>query len=104
MTRTDHILRRPLGLTVDANFYDELRSETDLIYFEISDGRSYTITTALLDKTARVIDRAGRGRQYVAHFKDLTQNKLECAIQPKSRVSNTKDNKEYQLDLFGGNH
>ena len=102
MTRTDHILRRPLGLTVDADYYDQLRSETDLIYFEISDGRAYTITTALLDKTATVIDRAGRGRQYVAHFKDLTQVKPQPIEQPKNRETEFMETTEYQFSLFGG--
>ena len=103
MTKSEHILRRPLGLTIDANFYDQLKSEADLIYFEISDGRAYTITTALLDKTALVIDRAGRGRQYVAHLKDLTQVKPEPEAQTKWRNSEPAENTERQLSLFGGN-
>jgi hypothetical protein len=72
MTKSYQVLRRPPGLTVDADAYDtNVAGKADwTVVFEISDGCRYWIPVPEFERNKKFIDR-GQGLQYCIEFKYL---------------------------------
>ncbi|MGA2367896.1 MAG: hypothetical protein ABSF74_04930 [Dehalococcoidia bacterium] len=72
MTKSHQVLRRPPGLTIDAEAYDaNVVGKVDwTIIFDISDGRRFWIAVPEFDRYKRFIDR-GQGPQLLIEFKYL---------------------------------
>jgi hypothetical protein len=72
MTKSNQVLRRPPGLTIDAEAYGtNVAGKADwYMVFDISDGRRYWITVPEFDLNKKLIDR-GQGQQWVIEFRYL---------------------------------
>jgi len=106
MTQTNHVLKRPPGLTIDAGAYDlHIASNLDWkVIFDIDDGRRYWITVPKFNQHKLWIDR-GQGPQYVIQFKHLhREGDSGSSIDYGSANPPIKLDKprSSQLSLFGG--
>jgi len=75
MTKDSQVLRRPPGLTIDAEAYDaNAAGKVDWsIVFDVADGRRYWITVLEFDRHKKFIDR-GQGPQWLIEFKYLRRD------------------------------
>jgi hypothetical protein len=106
MTLSNHVLRRPPGLTIDAGAYNlHIANNLDWkVIFEIDDGRSYWITVPEFNQHKQWIDR-GQGPQYVIQFKYLHRdgdNGSSIDYSSACPTINMEKPRSSQLSLFGG--
>ena len=106
MIKDYQVLRRPPGLTIDAEAYDaNVAGKTDWsIVFDISDGRRYFITVPEFDRHKRFIDR-GQGLQWLIEFKYLHRDGDDgpfTSFGSTCIAAKPDKPKAPQLTLFGG--